>query len=271
MLLVLPPAKELAEFVDSYWIVEDLPGRLAGHPIQTSPVPNAVLSVNLGRPSASEDGNLVPKVSLLGLQSRSRTWRSKPNTYFVMAMLTARGIAHLFPYTGSETAGRLIDLAALIGDGPTTSLAAEVSPEQDHETIVARMDQWLASRLRRMTRCAEHGQIAIAHTILSAGGTVATAAGAAQISRRQLHRLFQRHIGVGPKELANLERLHSSLRNAQFGPGDPAQGFSDQSHQVRNWKYRLGVTPGAYIRSTPSALATETGTNSAPSRIAYFL
>lgn len=271
MLLVLPPAKALSGLVASYWFVKDLEGRHVGRLIQTSPVPNAVLSVNLGHPNTTEDGDLIPKLSFLGLQSRSRSWRSAPNTCFVMAMLTARGIARLFPETGSETAGMLLELAALTGDASATSLASDLSPEQEPATIAARMDHWLISRLRRMTRRAEGDHIAIAHEILRAGGTVEMAAGAAQVSRRHLHRLFRRHLGVGPKELASLERLHSSLRNAQFGPGDPAQGFSDQPHQVRNWKDRLGITPGAYIRSTPSALVAETGAESAASGIAYYL
>jgi methylphosphotriester-DNA--protein-cysteine methyltransferase len=56
----------------------------------------------------------------------------------------------------------------------------------------------------------EGKQVAVAHSILKSGGTVETAAETAQVSRRQLHRLFLRHLGMGPKSLADLERLHSS-------------------------------------------------------------
>lgn len=271
MIFVLRPDKELAAFVESYWFVRDIPGTYSGHVIRTGPVPHAVLSVNLGRPNASQDGTLVPDMALLGLQSQSRTWRSWANTYFVMAMLTSRGIVHLFPDTGSATAGMLIDLAALTGDGPASCLMSDIGPEQEPATIAAQMDRWLLGRLPDTSERVDGRQIAMAQNVLRAGGTVEKAADAAQVSRRQLHRLFRRHLGVGPKELANLERLHSSLRNIQSGRGDPIDGFSDQSHQVRSWKDRLGVTPGAYTRSTPSALIGDTGAGSAASGISYFL
>ncbi|TPG40546.1 GNAT family N-acetyltransferase [Sphingomonas koreensis] len=71
--------------------------------IRTGPVPLSVLSVNLGRPDANENGCMVPNASLLGLQSRARTWRSWSETYFVMAMLTIPGFIRLFPNAGAES------------------------------------------------------------------------------------------------------------------------------------------------------------------------
>jgi hypothetical protein len=85
------------------------------------------------------------------------------------------------------------------------------------------------------------------------------------MNRRQLHRLFHRHLGIGPKLLADLERLHSSLRGVQTRYGDPLAGFSDQAHQIRNWRRRLGVTPGTLpvrfaLRWRPISVQTATGT-----------
>ncbi|MBC8069904.1 MAG: hypothetical protein IAG13_16320, partial [Deltaproteobacteria bacterium] len=85
---IVAPSAALRGLVSSYWIVRDAAGVHAGQPIHTSPLPFAVLSVNLGVPNRSDEGGAVPRASLLGLQSRVRRWESGPETFFVMAMLT---------------------------------------------------------------------------------------------------------------------------------------------------------------------------------------
>ncbi|MGV1824946.1 helix-turn-helix domain-containing protein [Agrobacterium vitis] len=270
MFLILPPAPVLATLVKGYWFIEDLPGEHAGHLIRTSPVPLAVLSVNIGRPNAAEDGGLVPNVSLLGLQSQSRAWRSWSDTYFVMVMLTIPGFVRLFPNTGSGSADMLLDLAALTGEAPARTLKNGVGMEQEPRQIAGFLDQWLISRTSSTQPVLEGKQIAIAHSILRNGGSVETAAETAQVNRRQLHRLFHRHLGMGPKELADLERLHSSLRNVQRGSGEPVHGFCDQAHQIRSWKRRLGVTPGTYARAVRTSLTEYVGTDRTSSGIAYY-
>ncbi|SFB57186.1 Helix-turn-helix domain-containing protein [Rhizobium sp. NFR07] len=271
MFLILPPAPKLATLVHAYWFIEDLPGEYAGHLTRTSPIPLAVLSVNMGRPNAAEDGGLVPSVSFLGLQSRSRAWRSWSETYFVMVMLTIPGLVRLFPHTGSGTADMLLDLAALTGDAPAQTLKNGVGLEQEPRRIAALLDHWLISRMSNTRPISEGKQIAIAHSILKGGGTVETAAETAQVSRRQLHRLFLRHLGKGPKSLADLERLHSSLKSVQSDSGEPVLGFSDQAHQIRSWQRRLGVTPGAYAREARTPLADQLGAQGGSSGIAYYL
>lgn len=271
MSTVLTPARELAALVKAYWFIEDLPGKYAGHLIRTSPVPLAVLSVNLGRPNAAEDGGLVPGVSFLGLQSRSRAWHSCADTCFVMVMLTISGFVRLFPHSGAGSADRLIDLAAMTGDAAAQSLKSGIGPDLEPQQIVGFLDRWLIARMNSMRPLLGEKQIAAAHSVLSRGGTVEAAAETIEVSRRQLHRLFHRHLGVGPKHIADLERLHSSLRNVQSGRGDPVQGFSDQAHQIRSWRRRLGVTPGAYVRAGHTSLAGHFDKGGAGSGVAYYL
>jgi len=257
MFLSLPPAPPLAGLVQAYWFVQDLPGVFAGQTIRTSPIPLAVLSVNMGRPNATRDGALVPRVSMLGLQSRVREWRSWSETCFMMAMLTVPGVLRLFPHVQAGGADCLADLGALAGDAAAASLAGCVDAQAGPVRTAAQIDRWLLARLDR-ARCVPEGmRVAAAHAVLRAGGRVEQAAQAAQTDRRQLQRWFHRHLGVGPKEMADLERLHRSLRDVQSGRGDPLAGFSDQAHQIRNWRRRLGVTPGSYARGGGSALAAQ--------------
>lgn len=271
MFLTLAPAPELASLVQSYWIIEDIPGEHEGHPIRTSPIPYGVLSVNVGRPNAAEDGSLVPKASLLGLQSRARSWRSWSDTYFVMAILTVAGIIRLFPDTGSASADRLLDLGAITGDALVCSLSSGIAAEMEPERIGRQMDRWLIARLASSTTQPEHRRIIVAHDILGDGGSVETAADAANVNRRQLQRWFHRHLGVSPKEMSDLQRLHGSLQAIQTRHGDPVAGFSDQAHQIRNWHRRLGVTPGVYRKQASSPMTAYFSSNAAGSGPAFYL
>lgn len=271
MFLTLKPASQLASMVHSYWFIEDLPGEYEGRPIRTSPIPVAVLSVNLGRPNAAEDGTLVPTVSLLGLQSRPRSWRSWSDTYFVMVMLTIPGLVRLFPHAGSGSSDRLLDLGAITGDAQAGALSRGVASAFAPGRVAAELDRWLLERLASLEPVPESGRLTMAHGVLRCGGSVAEAARAASIDRRQLQRWCHRHLGIGPKALADLERLQRSLRSVQAKQGDPVDGFSDQAHQIRSWRRRLGVTPGAYRIGPRSPLAAYFSSNTPKAEPVFYL
>ncbi|MEM9460897.1 MAG: helix-turn-helix domain-containing protein [Myxococcota bacterium] len=259
MFLVVPPAPALSPYVAGYWFVQDLLGVYEGQPIRTSPHPGAVLSFNFGRPNAMDGGPVVPSASLLGIQTVARRWRSWADTYFVMAMLTVRGLVRLFPSTGPGTSDRLVELAAVIGSPTVTRAHVDLRAGWDPAVVRARLDAWLLGRLERTRAPAELARLCLAHQRLQAGDSVQEAAAVAEVSRRQLGRWCRAHLGIGPKRLMDLERLQSSVRAAQCGRGDPTQGFSDQAHQIRTWRRRLGVTPSAYARGAPSVLASYFG------------
>lgn len=269
--LTLRPAPQLASFVASYWFVKDIQGDFEGQPICTSPTPMAVLSVNLGRANAAEDGSLVPSTSLLGLQSRTRSWRSWSDTNFVMAMLSVPGIVRLFPHAGAGTADRILDLGALIGDACSRSLARRINSDMNPKQIASQLDKWLIARVHASTPVRESTRLAAAHDILRCGGSVVKAAEAADIDRRQLQRWFHRHLGVGPKDLADLERLQKSLRSVQTKHGDSHAGFSDQAHQIRTWRRRLGVTPTVYDKMDCSPMAAYFSSNDGETGPAFYL
>ncbi|MCU1222126.1 MAG: hypothetical protein JWQ42_219 [Edaphobacter sp.] len=162
----------------------------------------------------------------------------------------------MFPHTGPGCADALLDLGAITGDAPASFLSSDISAASEPQRIACRLDRWLIERLVGTKPVWESEQISVAHNVLRSGGSVERAAAAGEMNRRQLHRLFHRHLGIGPKQLANLERLHSSLRGVQTGYGDPLAGFSDQAHQIRSWRRRLGVTPGTYAGEVRTPMAT---------------
>jgi AraC-like DNA-binding protein len=89
------------------------------------------------------------------------------------------------------------------------------------------------------------------------------------VTRRHLSRLVTEYLGIGPKALPDLHRLGRSLRAVQAGTGDGAEGFSDQAHQIREWRRRLGKTPGRYSVEGRSKLAE--AFDPAVSELAFYL
>lgn len=204
--------------------------------------------------------------SLLGVQTRARSWLSDVNTDFVMALLTPMGVARLFPGCAGEVADLLIDLGAALGDNDASALLDDASARPD--TLSRCVDEWLRERLTRLNTSQLNTAFDAAARELAAGAHVAYVADALGITRRHLSRLVNEHLGIGPKVLMDLHRLDRSLRAVQAG-GDGAAGFSDQAHQIREWRRRLCVTPGRYAREKPSTLADTF--NQADPSAAYYL
>jgi AraC-like DNA-binding protein len=253
MLTYIRPSLALLPYVDGYIYVRDPTGQHRGQPIRTTPRPGGVLTVNLGRPNQTADGATTPILSLLGIQTGARGWRSDANAHFVMVLLTPAGLAWFAPGAGRETADALLDLNPVIGVTAANALlgAAAAQPDRPAEAL----DHWLLARLSGGDEKSEMCLVRAACTILSQARQVDAAADRLSISRRHLSRIVSRNLGVSPKSLMDLHRLDRSVRALQAGSTEGFDGFADQAHAIREWRRRLDTTPGHYARKGCSPLA----------------
>jgi AraC-like DNA-binding protein len=77
------------------------------------------------------------------------------------------------------------------------------------------------------------------------------------LTRRQLERLFLRHVGLAPKSLMRIHRVQRALAvlDGRAGAGSPrpgtdtafACGYADQAHFVREFRALAGSTPGEHL------------------------
>lgn len=81
-----------------------------------------------------------------------------------------------------------------------------------------------------------------------------TLAEEAGVSVRSLHRLFERHVGVGSKWIVRRARIQDAADRVARGDrvdwATVAQelGYHDQAHLIRDFRAQVGETPAAYAR-----------------------
>ncbi len=77
-----------------------------------------------------------------------------------------------------------------------------------------------------------------------------------EVSERRLERLFLAGVGVSPKKLSRIARLHTVLeRLARPSASQPSWGalavelgFADQAHMIREFRSLAGTTPAGFVR-----------------------
>lgn len=79
-----------------------------------------------------------------------------------------------------------------------------------------------------------------------------------EIGRRTLERIFQRVVGISPKQFAGILRTQHFLKALHESDSLTRLayefGYYDQSHLIRDFKMKTGITPGKYF-SAKDALA----------------
>lgn len=84
------------------------------------------------------------------------------------------------------------------------------------------------------------------------------------VSVRTLHRMFERHVGVGPKWVVRRSRVQDAADRVARGErvdwAETARelGYHDQAHLIRDFRTQLGCTPAAYARRCSAAVAQGT-------------
>ena len=246
----LPPAPDLAPWVENHWVLRwDLPEGVA-YPSQVLPHPTCNLTVERGlrRPGTPDAAVLVtgPVTRRFDVETTGRGWvwgvRFRPGGLPALAGVDAGGLAER-TVAASEVLPD--DVVAALDAVHDTGLPPESDrlrvesalrplagePDPDHQLVLALVAEMLADRsLLRVAQLTErHG-----------------------LAPRRLQRLFRRYVGVGPKWVLARYRMHDVLAALDAGhDGSLADlaaehGWYDQAHFTRDFTALVGVTPGRY-------------------------
>lgn len=134
-----------------------------------------------------------------------------------------------------------------IGNKQLNLLADRIFDCADSETAVSLIEQWLTARIRPSLNIRRIGT-SLATLLRSPSISVDNLAGIACLGKKQYGRLFRECVGMNPKEYGRIARFQRALRMMQLGSRDYADityanGYSDQSHFIRDFRQFSGVTP----------------------------
>ncbi|TRW15031.1 helix-turn-helix domain-containing protein [Glacieibacterium frigidum] len=249
---MLRPAEALRGLVDAYYIVATevavADQLLAG--------PGNIRFTLAGEWRLTSNGVHIPtppRAALFGPTDRAATFASTGAAIMLGAGLTPTGWAQLFDVAASTLRNRVCELADVAGDHDTARIDAALAVAPDDAGIAAALDAWLIARAAAR-RAADPRIAAVHRALLAAPVDVPGFAAAAGVSERTLHRLCLRALGFAPKALLRQKRFLRTLERVRGVLDRPLSGliddgYVDQSHFNRDFRYFMGTTPTAYFDS----------------------
>lgn len=134
-----------------------------------------------------------------------------------------------------------------IGNKQLNLLADRILDCADSGTAISLIEQWLTARIRPSLNIKRIGA-SLAILLRSPSTSVDNLAGIACLGKKQYGRLFREYVGMNPKEYRRIARFQRALRMMQLGSRDYADiayanGYSDQSHFIRDFRQFSGMTP----------------------------
>lgn len=235
------PSPALAPYVVCFW---------APWPAQASPrrdaapllvVPDACMDILLRQPGQEEP--LIGRYTGLGELPYYSDRGSI--TGLVLGIRFAPWAVHLFTHASLQ--GGMPDALDAVFCGWQRALERALMPCKD---LPARVQAAEAFLLRQLDGARPSPPLLNAmHAILRDGGASPVAEICAQgaISQRQMERLFQRHVGLSMKKVANLVRYQRVWNDLLHAPRFSIQdavyryGYSDQAHLLRSFKRHHGM------------------------------
>jgi AraC-like DNA-binding protein len=193
---------------------------------------------------------------VMGLRDRPLTLEQGGPSRGIVIAMTPLGAYALFGLPLRELANTNIGLADLLGAGAHL-LREQIAETPGWPARFRVLDRYLAARL-------PHGP-ALARPVQGAWQQLTTSSGRLRIStlaeqigwtRQHLNVRFREQIGLTPKTVARIARLHHAAsllsRPTPLSWSDVAQrcGYADQSHLNRDFRTLTGCTPTEYLTDT---------------------
>lgn len=152
-------------------------------------------------------------------------------------------------YTFTDTAIALQDIW-----GPKANLLEkQMVNASDHQTRVEQIQAFLLQKITHRPSGNELIEHSLRHLEEQQNPNIEQLAGQLSIGRRTLERTFGAAIGISPKQFAGIIRTQHFLKAlSQTHTENITQlayefGYYDQSHLIRDFKTKTGITPGKYF------------------------
>lgn len=255
------PRAELRRYIESFWVLESPDGLpWAAESIAAPngcakliiPYHNAIVSEADGRVQTTRPNRL----NFVGNRRTVTRLRTSPHkTAFIAIEFRPHGAFPIFGVPMSETSNRLWETDDVFG--PWSRDAQEMINNVDHANNKVACIEGQLIRLLRQNRCDSRIVEYCVGTLRSVDGrmSIRELERRTGYSRRYLDQLFQQHVGLSPKGLAEIFRFQRFYRQWAAGvPFDLLKAelydhYYDQSHFTREFNRMTGHPPQAFMRS----------------------
>jgi AraC-like DNA-binding protein len=234
------PPRDLAPFVEHYWHVRWRLRRGAPHLQANLPDPSVHVIFERGR-------SRVVGVRLGRFERRLED----DGSIFGIKFLPG-GFHPFLQRPVISLTDRVVPVREVFGSGIDAFEESVLEPGGDRIEAASR---FLRGRRPERDPRAERTARVVARIRADRGITrVRTLVRAVGGSARQLERLFERYVGVGPKWVIQRCRLHEALERIHGGtPPEWARlaldlGWYDQAHFIRDFRRLVGCSPAQYTR-----------------------
>jgi len=234
---LLAPPRDLSDVIEHVWIERRAPVAPATWRVVADTAPYLIATVSSGSPAQTLSVRLVGARSCaadIDVQSRALTIgvRLRPGTLPVLTDLSAR-----------EFRDRSVPVADVFGASVLAGLELDAGAPVIH--LVRELMQF-ARRARRRSPATP-----LLPDSDSSPKSVADLADWLGAPTRSMRERFHREVGLSPKRMLRVERLHAALHAARRPSRSFAQiahlaGYADQAHFNREVRALLGETPSAW-------------------------
>jgi len=204
-------------------------------------------------------GGAAPSALIVGASTAPAMVPLRGEMHGLSLTLQPGATMALFGLPAGELTGRSVPLRDLLGP-EGAAFSEQVLAAPDASSCAAEL--W-ASLLRglRTGRAQEGTPVLPAIERITAAGDRASVRDVAEsmgVGERRLQQLFHDQVGLSPRAVGRLARLHHLLRTLRQQPGTKWAelaadcGFYDQSHLVSEFRSLCGLTPTEFARRTTS-------------------
>ena len=240
---IYQPKEKLRPYVRYYWVLEsDAPFSVLTYPIgcpqmifhRRTPLFIPELSCRQDKFTISGQVNFPANITSYG------------DTEMVVAVFYPHTIGMFIDTPPSAFYNQEIS-GYTIGNKQLNRLADQIFDCADSKTAISLIEQWLTARIIPSLNIERIGA-SLSAVPRSPSTSVENLAGIACLSKKQYGRLFREYVGMNPKEYGRIARFQRALRMMQLGSRDYAgiayaNGYSDQSHFIRDFRLFSGITP----------------------------